>query len=123
MMNIVLIPNQDPFVHKDGLKQLLTRLVKKVPMHKIVLCMAAYGYDWAKGGEGVDVTYQQALTIARESEGKVIYDNDTYNLKYHYWDEYDKYHEVHFTDAATNFNTLTFCNRIYLSRNSALETG
>ncbi|OYY24302.1 MAG: glycosyl transferase family 2, partial [Sphingobacteriia bacterium 35-40-8] len=67
-----------PISSQRWIEAAVDQLVKKVPMHKIVLCMAAYGYDWAKGDEGVDVTYHQALTIARESEGKVIYDNDTY---------------------------------------------
>jgi peptidoglycan-N-acetylglucosamine deacetylase len=112
-----------PICSQRWIEAAVDQLAKKVPMHKIVLCMAAYGYDWVKGGEGVDVTYQQALTIARESEGKVIYDNDTYNLKYHYWDEYDKYHEVHFTDAATNFNTLRFATEYPLAGTALWRMG
>jgi cellulose synthase/poly-beta-1,6-N-acetylglucosamine synthase-like glycosyltransferase/spore germination protein YaaH/peptidoglycan/xylan/chitin deacetylase (PgdA/CDA1 family) len=82
-------------------------VAKDVPSEKIVLAMAAYGYDWS--GSGVEpVTYQQALTTARESDGAVVFDDDTYNLSYDYYDGKDSLHYVHFTDAATNFNTLRF---------------
>ena len=84
-------------------------ILKDVPAEKIVLGLAGYGYDWKKGAaKATQLTYQEALTNARESEAKVEYDNDTYNLYYEYYDDNDVQHEVHFTDAATTFNTLRF---------------
>lgn len=82
--------------------------LRKIPQEKLILCMAAYGYDWPKGKRGADVTYEEALSIAGESEGKVQFDNNTYNLSYTYTDDDNLEHTVHFTDAATNFNTMRF---------------
>ena len=56
--------------------------------------------------EGEDVTYQEAISTALESEGKVKYDNNTYNLDYTYFDDDDKVHKVYFADAATAFNAI-----------------
>lgn len=84
----------------------LDELCKKVPSDKVILCIAAFGYDWEAGYEGVDVTYQEAISTALESEGKVKYDNNTYNLSYDYSDENDKVHQVYFADAATAFNAM-----------------
>jgi cellulose synthase/poly-beta-1,6-N-acetylglucosamine synthase-like glycosyltransferase/peptidoglycan/xylan/chitin deacetylase (PgdA/CDA1 family) len=84
----------------------LDELCKKVPSDKVVLCIAAHGYDWQQGRQGADVTYQEAITTALESEGKVKFDNQTYNLSYTYYDENDKLHNVSFTDAATAFNAI-----------------
>ena len=84
----------------------LDELCKKVPSDKVVLCVAAHGYDWQSGHQGADVTYQEALTTALESNGKVKFDNNTYNLSYDYYDENDKLHNVYFTDAATAFNAM-----------------
>lgn len=83
-------------------------IAKGIAPQKIILCMAGYGYDWPKGGRGKDLTYEEALTTAQESEAKIVFDNDSYNLHYTYYDDNDSKHEVHFTDAATNFNTLRF---------------
>jgi cellulose synthase/poly-beta-1,6-N-acetylglucosamine synthase-like glycosyltransferase/spore germination protein YaaH/peptidoglycan/xylan/chitin deacetylase (PgdA/CDA1 family) len=80
----------------------------KIPPNKIVLCVAAYGYDWPQHGKGTDITYQEALTTAAESDAVPAFDNNSYNLHYTYSDDNDIPHEVYFTDAATNFNTLRF---------------
>lgn len=112
-----------PISSQKWIEAAVDQLAKKVSPQKIVLCLAAYGYDWVKGGQGTDVTYQQALVIARESEGKVKYNNDTYNLSYQYWDDNDKEHEVQFTDAATNFNTVRFATEYPLAGTALWRLG
>jgi len=80
--------------------------VKKIPSEKLVLCLAAYGYDWPAGSKGDDVTYQEAVSTALESEGKVHYDDNTYNLDYTYFDDNNIKHQVYFADAATTYNAM-----------------
>ena len=81
-----------------------------LPHGKIILCIAGYGYDWPAGGVGTDITYEQALALAlaRTAGAPVTFNNDTYNLNFSYTDAGGRKHEVYFTDAATNFNTLRF---------------
>lgn len=86
----------------------LDEAVKQIPKEKVVLAIAGYGYDWPKGSKGEDVSYAEAMSIASESEGKIVLDTDTYNLSYRYNDENDVEHTVYFTDAATNYNTMRF---------------
>ncbi|MDB5227757.1 MAG: glycosyltransferase [Bacteroidota bacterium] len=86
--------------------KIMKSMTASIPPEKFVLCLASYGYDWLKGGTGLDVTYEEAVTIAKESEGKIIFDNDNYNLHFNYFDDADQEHEVWFTDAATNFNIM-----------------
>lgn len=81
---------------------------KHIPPNKLILCMACYGYDWPSNSEGKDVTYEEALSIAEHTGGQVDFDNNSYTLHYTYKDDNDVPHEVHFTDAATNFNTMRF---------------
>ena len=97
-----------PISGQKWIEAAVDQIVKKVPIPKLVLCMAGFGYDWPKGGEGSDVTYQQALSIAKENGSKITYDNDSYNLYFSYKDKAGHEREVHFTDAATNFNALRF---------------
>ncbi len=95
-----------PVAAQDWLEAGLGDLCKKIPSDKVVLCFAAFGYDWQDGFQGEDVTYQEAISTALESEGKVKYDNNTYNLDYTYYDDDDKVHKVYFADAATAFNAI-----------------
>lgn len=98
-------------------------IAKDIPSEKIILAMAAYGYDWGPKGSTETITYQQALTLARESEAKVVYDNHTYNLYYSYYDDQGQSHQVYFTDAATNFNTLRFATEYGLAGTAIWRMG
>lgn len=97
-----------PISGQKWIEAAVDQIVQKVPIPKLVLCIAGFGYDWPKGGEGSDVTYQQALSIAKENNSKITYDNDSYNLHFTYKDKAGHEREVHFTDAATNFNSIRF---------------
>ncbi len=98
-------------------------MAKVVPAKKIILGIAGYGYDWPQKGTAEDVTYQEALTTARESEAEVDFDNNTYNLHYSYYDDSDRQHQVFFTDAATNFNTLRFATEYGLAGTALWRLG
>src|ERR1035437_7073907 len=95
-----------PIAAQEWVEAALDDVCKKVPSEKLVLCLAAYGYDWPAGSKGDDVTYQEAVSTALESEGKVHYDDNTYNLDYTYFDDNDIKHQVYFTDAATTYNAM-----------------
>ncbi len=97
-----------PICAQKWIEAAIDEVTKKVPDNKIVLCLAAYGIDWPKNSKGVPVTYQEALTTAGESDAKPDFDNDTYNNYFSYSDDNNVLHDVYFTDAATNFNTMRF---------------
>jgi len=100
--------NPGPISSQKWIEAAVDNAVKQVPQDKLVLALAAYGYDWPKGGKAVDRSYEEALSIASDKGAVVDFDNDTYNLTYDYYDEDSVAHKVYFTDAATNFNTLRF---------------
>ena len=108
-----------PVSSQKWIEAAVDQAAKNIPSQKLILCMAAYGYDWVHGTPDKDtvstVSFQDALTTARESEGKIDFDNDNYNLFYNYYDDEDVVHHVYFTDAATNFNTLRFATEYNLS--------
>ncbi|GAC1592076.1 MAG: hypothetical protein NVS3B8_05770 [Chitinophagaceae bacterium] len=101
---------------------------KKIPAQKIILAAAAFGYDWTldkngKPTKAAPVTYQQVLVRARSYKSKIDFDNDTYNLRFHYTDDYGNDHQVYFTDAATTFNALRFAAEYGLSGVSLWRLG
>jgi peptidoglycan-N-acetylglucosamine deacetylase len=104
-----------PIAHQQWIEAAVDKVARKIPSNKLVLSLAAYGYDWPQHGPATTITYQQALTTARESEGNIDFDNDSYNLHYNYYDDDDKPHEVYFMDAATTFNSLRFATEYGLA--------
>ncbi len=113
-----------PVSSQRWIQSALEKMVKQVPANKVILGMAGYGYDWRLKSKHVEtLSYQEALANARESDAVVEFDNDTYNLHYQYYDGNDSLHEVHFTDAATNFNTLRFATEYQLAGTALWRMG
>lgn len=113
-----------PISGQKWIEAAIDKIVGEVPSSKIILSVAGFGYDWKKGAkEATPVSYQEALTTARESEAVVQFDNETYNLYYEYYDGDDVQHEVHFTDAATTFNSLRFATEYGLAGTALWRLG
>lgn len=92
------------------IESVLDETAKEIPEKKIILCFAGYGYDWQQGKEGVTVTYQEALSNAKLYRSPIDFNNDNYNNFYSYKDSNKNIHQVCFTDASTNFNTIRFAD-------------
>lgn len=104
-----------PVAEEKWIEAAVDDAAKKIPSNKIILSLAAYGYDWIKQNEihpeDVDVvSYQEALQTAKEMQAEIHFGNDTYNLHYAYTDDDNTSCEVYFTDAATTFNSMRFAN-------------
>jgi cellulose synthase/poly-beta-1,6-N-acetylglucosamine synthase-like glycosyltransferase/spore germination protein YaaH/peptidoglycan/xylan/chitin deacetylase (PgdA/CDA1 family) len=112
-----------PVCSQKWIESAVDKLAKQVSPSKIVLNIAAYGYDWQTKGKCVPISYQEAITTARESDGKIDFNNDTYNLNFKYYDDKDFLHEVHFTDAATNFNSIRFATEYGLAGTAVWRLG
>lgn len=111
-----------PICSQHWIQDAVNNLSAHIPPSKIVLNLAAYGYDWDKDTT-THLSYQEALALARESDGHVKFDNDTYNLHYKYYDGQDKIHDVYFTDAGTNFNTMRFATEYGLAGTAVWRLG
>ena len=104
-----------PISHQKWIEAAIDQAAKKIPSQKIILDIPAYGYDWKMNDQGkVDtaksITYPEAILTARTyiGNGKIDFDNDSYNLHFTYDDDDGSEHQVHFTDAATAFNSMRF---------------
>ena len=91
---------------QEWVENALDDIIKKVPQEKVVLCVAAFGYDWPEKYIGSTITYQEAITTAHDNDSKIDFDNNDYNLNYSYEDDEGIKHRVFFTDAATIFNAI-----------------
>ncbi len=97
-----------PIADQKWIEGAVDNAARQIPSQKVILCLAAYGYDWPKNDQGTTVSYQEALTTAKASGEKIDFDNNSYNLHYSYTDDDKIDHDVYFTDAATAFNSMRF---------------
>ena len=108
-----------PIAEQKWIEAAVDGAVKKIPSEKIILGLGAYGYDWPKMDEPdpkeVNVlTYQTALSTAKDVQAHIDFDDDSYNLHFSYADDEGIPHEVFFTDAATTFNAMRFATESQL---------
>lgn len=105
-----------PICDQKWIEAAIDDAAKKIPASKMIIALAGYGgYDWPKGDVAESITYQKALSIAKEEEGTISFNNDTYNLDFTYDDDNNIPHQVFFTDAATTFNTMRFATEYGVS--------
>lgn len=109
-----------PVSDQKWIEEMLDRTTKSIDPHKIIMGLAAYGYDWSADENGKQygetVSYSEAINRAKIANAVIDYDNNNYNLHYSYTAEEknddgsteDIKHEVWFTDAATTYNILRF---------------
>ena len=117
-----------PICHQKWIEGAVDNAVQKIPMKKLILALAGFGYDWKVDDNGKPVsakpiTYQEALTTARSYGATIDFDNDSYNLHFTYDDDNGAQHQVHFTDAATTFNSMRFAAEYGLSGVSLWKLG
>lgn len=75
-----------------------------IPGNKILLGIANYGYDWAGGGLGKDLSAKKALKLASERGAEIKWSDLYKSPFFYYWDEEGIKHEVWFESS----NSLAF---------------
>jgi peptidoglycan-N-acetylglucosamine deacetylase len=81
-------------------------LVSNIPTNKLVLCAAGYGYNWTGGANADDLSYEQFISLANESQASVTFDPDNSDLFFKYYDDQGKQCEAHCNDAISVFNAM-----------------
>jgi peptidoglycan-N-acetylglucosamine deacetylase len=95
---------------QQWIEKVLDETAMEVPSEKLIMCFAGYGYDWPQNTAATTVTYQQALAGAQQYNATIDFNDDNYNNYYAYTDGDSIKHQVCFTDAASNFNTIRFAD-------------
>jgi peptidoglycan-N-acetylglucosamine deacetylase len=96
-----------PVASQEWFLKCVRARIAEVGAEKIVVALGNYGYDWREGdAEGKEVSFQEAVLTAAESEGKIALDPVALNPAYDYYDEKDALHHVWFLNAVTLYNEL-----------------
>ena len=106
-----------PVAAQDWFMENLRQIREVVPAEKIVVGIGNYAYDWTevKKGEtprGEDLSIQEALLHAYESETEIEFDSASLNPHYSYDDDENRTHQVWMLDAVTAYNELRASERL-----------
>jgi cellulose synthase/poly-beta-1,6-N-acetylglucosamine synthase-like glycosyltransferase/peptidoglycan/xylan/chitin deacetylase (PgdA/CDA1 family)/spore germination protein YaaH len=95
-----------PLASQSWFEEGLKKRFSELPAYKYVIALGNYGYDWPAKGHGTELSFQDALRVARESEGDIRLDRAAGNPTFSYYDENDQPHRVWFLDAVSCFNQV-----------------
>jgi peptidoglycan-N-acetylglucosamine deacetylase len=94
-----------PIATPDGVLASAATYLKRAPADKLVIAIGAYGYDWPLDADGdaarpaEELSYAQALSLARENEVPIDWDKASKTSSFEYDGDTHERHAVHFLDA------------------------
>jgi cellulose synthase/poly-beta-1,6-N-acetylglucosamine synthase-like glycosyltransferase/peptidoglycan/xylan/chitin deacetylase (PgdA/CDA1 family)/spore germination protein YaaH len=98
--------NPGPIATPSFVASSVASYLRRVAADKIVVALGAYGYDWPLDSDGdtarpgEELSFGQALSLARENEVPVEWDAQAKDSSFEYDDDETKEkHAVHFVDA------------------------
>ena len=99
----------------------LAKQMKVIPPEKLVVALGGYGYDWlGREQSGDEVTFQDAVRIAKESQGNITLDEKSLNPSFEYYDDNNAVHHVWFLDAVSTFDEMMTTDQLGSVRGFAL---
>src|SRR3989440_6207675 len=106
-----------PAAAQDWFVENLRQVLEEVPAQKPIVGIANYAYDWSEAPKKAhetakEMSVQEALLRAYESESDVEFDAASLNPHYSYFDEHDHTHQVWLLDAVTAYNELRASERL-----------
>ncbi len=83
----------------------LDKRMRSLAPSRTIVSVGSYGYDW-HGGDTDDLTFEQAVAAAHDSEATIDFDDATNNPHFSYVEDDHTLHDVWFLDAATLYNQI-----------------
>jgi peptidoglycan/xylan/chitin deacetylase (PgdA/CDA1 family) len=111
---LVLMAYDEHFANKDfgsiaaqgWFENRLAKRMAELSPAKTIIALGSYGYDWEEGQNADEVSFQEALIHAFESDAKIEFDPVTRNPHYDYYESDESHHIVWFLDGVTAFNQM-----------------
>jgi len=102
-----------PVASEGWVMKALNERFKFVSPDKVVVALGSYGYDWVNGEvSGQEVTFEDAMKIAKRAGSPVMLDSNTLNPTFDYYDESNQLHHVWFLDAVSAYNQIVAAKRL-----------
>ena len=96
-----------PVAAQTWFEQTLVARMRELNPSKTIIALGNYGYDWSdQQKEARELTFQEALITARESEAQPAFDAASRTLSFEYDEDDGSHHTVWFLDAVTAYNQM-----------------
>jgi peptidoglycan-N-acetylglucosamine deacetylase len=102
-----------PIAAQDWFERNLISRMRELDPSKTIICIGSYGYDWTQDREATEVTFQEAVLAARDSEAHVSFDPTTRNPYFSYDEDDGSHHIVWFLDAVTAYNQILAASKFH----------
>jgi peptidoglycan/xylan/chitin deacetylase (PgdA/CDA1 family)/GT2 family glycosyltransferase len=87
-------------------EETLDKRMKDLDPARTIIAIGGYGYDWVKGKPAEDLTFEEAVLSARDSEADIDFDPETENPHFSFIEDSGQRHDVWFLDGVTAFNEV-----------------
>jgi cellulose synthase/poly-beta-1,6-N-acetylglucosamine synthase-like glycosyltransferase/peptidoglycan/xylan/chitin deacetylase (PgdA/CDA1 family) len=95
---------------QDWFEKTLDKRMKTLDPDRTIVAIGGYGYDWIKGHDTQELTFEEAVLSARDSEAKIQFDPATANPHFSFVEDDGNLHNVWFLDGVTAFNEIAAGN-------------
>ncbi len=91
---------------------IVAKRAPEIGANKLIIGLGNYGYDWAAGQPAVNLTYEEAILSARDSQADISLEPTSLNPYFSYDDEVGVHHDVWFLDATSVYNEIIMAKNI-----------
>ncbi len=84
----------------------LDKRMETLDPERTIIAIGSYGYDWVQGQAAQDLTFEEAVLSARDSEADIDFDPETNNPHFSFIEDNGQRHDVWFLDGVTGFNEI-----------------
>lgn len=96
-----------PIAGQDWFEANLIKRMREVNPAKTIVAIGNYGYNWSdQKKEADELTFQEALITARDSDAKPVFDSTSRTPYFEYDEDDNSHHTVWFLDAVTAYNQM-----------------
>jgi peptidoglycan-N-acetylglucosamine deacetylase len=87
-------------------EETLDKRMKDLDPDHTIIAIGGYGYDWVRGKTTEDLTFEEAILSAHDSEADIVFDPKSANPHFSFVEDDGKHHNVWFLDGVTAFNEI-----------------
>ena len=91
---------------QDWFETILDKRMQELDPDRTIVAIGGYGYDWIKGHETQELTFEEAVLSAKDSEAEIQFDPKTANPHFSFIEDDGNRHDVWFLDGVTAYNEI-----------------
>ncbi|HSS14600.1 MAG TPA: polysaccharide deacetylase family protein, partial [Rhizomicrobium sp.] len=95
-----------PIAGQDWYEKTLDKRMRQLPADSTIVTLGSWAYDWADKNRAQNMSFELAMTAARDNGATVLFDPASNNPHFSYTESDGTRHEVWFLDGVTAFNQI-----------------